>query len=100
MGRSETDLLIARRAGEPRLFALDQLPDDGLVAFRTVDFRESTVRIAALRKARTPTAAATGELIVVYVAESTEKRTALAREIMKGIVFPQLFVVPLMVVLM
>jgi two-component system sensor histidine kinase TctE len=85
--------------GEPELPALprDLLPDDGLVAFRTVDFRESNVRIAALRRAGSPDL---GPSVVVYVAESTERRTALAREIMKGIVFPQLFVVPLMVLLM
>ena len=84
--------------GEPELPALplDQLLDDGLVAFRTVNFRESTVRIAALRRARTSVTEST----VVYLAESSEKRTALAREIMKGIVFPQLLVVPLMVLLM
>ena len=94
--------------GEPELPALppDQLLDDRLVAFRTVDFRESTLRIAALRHLRAAgpgaaTAQAAGlESVVVYVAESTENRTALAREIMKGIVFPQLLVVPLMVFLM
>ena len=85
--------------GEPELPALppDLLPDDGLVAFRTVDFREASVRIAALRRAGSFDLV---EPVVVYVAESTERRTALAREIMKGIVFPQLFVVPLMVLLM
>ena len=88
--------------GEPELPALprDLLPDDGLVAFRTVDFRESSVRIAAFRRAGVPDAKPPTEPVVVYVAESTERRTALAREIMKGIVFPQLFVVPLMVLLM
>ena len=85
--------------GEPELPALprDLLSDDGLVAFRTVDFRESSVRIAAFRRAGSSALAGP---VVVYVAESTERRTALAREIMKGIVFPQLFVVPLMVLLM
>lgn len=102
--------------GEPELPALplDQLLDDGLVAFRTVDFRESTLRIAALRRERSvdknagqgaasdvanPRSAG-AESVIVYVAESTARRTALAREIMKGILFPQLFVVPLMVILM
>lgn len=96
--------------GEPELPALppEQLLDDGLVAFRTVDFHESTLRIAALRRLRVAGAGAGeatasrggSESVVVYVAESTEKRAALAREIMKGIVFPQLLVVPLMVLLM
>ena len=92
--------------GEPELPALplEQLLDDGLVAFRTVDFHESTVRIAALRRtdamANTISNTAPAGSIVVYMAESTEKRTALAREIMKGIVFPQMLVVPLMVFLM
>ena len=85
----------------------EELLEEGLIAFRTVDFRESTVRVAALRPLRvlgmTTAATATvaaADTIVVYLAESTEKRTALAREIIKGIVFPQLMVVPLMVLLM
>ncbi len=84
--------------GEPELPAWppDQLLGEGLVAFRTLDFRESSVRIAALRRSRD---SSTGSM-VVYVAESTGKRSALTREIMKGIVFPQLLVVPLMVLLM
>ena len=95
--------------GEPELPTLtpDQLPENGLVAFRTVEFRESSVRVAALRPVRAPgastsagTGAGAGESIIIYVAESTEKRTALARDIMKGIVFPQMLVVPLMLVLM
>jgi two-component system, OmpR family, sensor histidine kinase TctE len=98
--------------GEPELPALpiDQLLDDGLVSFRTVDFRESSLRIAALRRERGAGQAvgsdagamrsASTESVIVYVAESTERRTALAREIMKGILFPQLLVVPLMVLLM
>ncbi len=88
--------------GEPELptLPLEQLLDEGLVAFRTVDFRESTIRIAALRRTSVSTAASTTNTIVVHVAESTDKRTALAREIMKGIVFPQMLLVPLMVFLM
>lgn len=84
--------------GEPELpvFAPDQLPDDGLVAFQTVDFHDAAVRIAAFRQVREAPAGA----MVVYVAEGTEKRKALAREIMKGIVFPQFLVVPLMILLM
>ena len=92
--------------GEPELPAIpiEQLLDDGLVAFRTVDFHESTLRIAALRQKNAMTNAAPTALdsgsIVVYLGESTEKRTALAREIMKGIALPQMLVVPLMVFLM
>lgn len=98
--------------GEPELPTLpvDQLLDNGLVSFRTVDFRESTLRIAALRREHgssgsaakdvSPMAMTKTKSVIVYVAESTEKRTALAREIMKGILFPQLLVVPLMVILM
>lgn len=84
--------------GEPELppMAAELLLDEGLVAFQTVDFRDTTVRIAALR----PDKQARVNDIVVYVAETTEKRKVLAREIMKGIVFPQLFVVPLMIFLM
>lgn len=77
-------------------FTAEQLLDDGLVAFQTVDFHDTSVRIAALQRA----ADTNGGALVVYVAETTEKRRALAREIMKGIVFPQLLVVPLMIFLM
>ena len=90
--------------GEPELPTLrrDELLDDGLVAFRTVDFRESTIRVAALQRSQTSETgvASNTHPIIVYLAESTEKRSALAREIMKGIVFPQMVVVPLMVLLM
>jgi two-component system, OmpR family, sensor histidine kinase TctE len=84
--------------GDPELpqFGPEQLLDDGLVAFQTVDFRDTSVRIAALKPVRQTSA---GD-IVVYVAETTEKRKVLAREIMKGIVIPQLLVVPLMIFLM
>lgn len=74
----------------------DQFPDEGMVTFRTVDFHEATMRIAVMRRAPVPG----GPAMIVYLAESTGRRTALAREIMKGIVFPQLLVVPLMVLLM
>ncbi|MBL8524689.1 MAG: sensor histidine kinase N-terminal domain-containing protein [Betaproteobacteria bacterium] len=82
--------------GDLPAFTTEQLLDDGLVAFRTVDFHDTSVRIAALQRAPD----ANGSGLVVYVAETTEKRRALAREIMKGIVFPQLLVVPLMIFLM
>jgi two-component system, OmpR family, sensor histidine kinase TctE len=87
--------------GEPELppFASNQLRDDGLVSFQTVDFRDSTVRIAAVK--RSPGVANdAAKTFMVYVAESTEKRRALAYDIMKGIVVPQLVVVPLMIFLM
>jgi two-component system, OmpR family, sensor histidine kinase TctE len=86
--------------GEPELppFASNQLRDDGLVSFQTVDFRDSTVRIAALK--RSPATQDLNKTFMVYVAESTEKRRALAYDIMKGIVVPQLVVVPLMIFLM
>ncbi|MBL0123146.1 MAG: sensor histidine kinase N-terminal domain-containing protein [Betaproteobacteria bacterium] len=84
--------------GEPELptTSTEPFPDRSHVVFRTVDFRETSVRIAALEMVRGPAA----ESIVVQVAESTEKRNALARDIMKGIVIPQMLVVPLMVLLM
>lgn len=85
-------------SGDPDLpaFPPDLLPVDASVTFRTVDFRDSGVRIAALKRIREPSAEST----IVYVAENIDKRTALAREVMKAIVLPQLFVVPLMVFLM
>lgn len=85
--------------GDPELppFTPEQLLDDGLVAFQTVDVHDASVRVAALQK---PGDALTNGAIVVYVAETTGKRQVLAREIMKGIVFPQLLVVPLMIFLM
>lgn len=86
--------------GEPEL---PQLPRDqsralGTVVFRTVEFRESSVRLAALHHAAPPGSESVS--VTVYLAESSDRRTALAREIMKGIVFPQMLVIPLMVLLM
>lgn len=86
--------------GEPELPALsqDQIGAGGHIEFRTVDFRESALRIAALRHAGRPDAPQ--KPLLVQVGESTERRAVFAREIMKWIVLPQLFVIPLMVLLM
>ncbi len=64
--------------------------------FRTAEFRDAEVRIAAIERQEK-----TSDVkVIVYVAESLAKRKTLAYEIMKGIVLPQLFVVPLMILLM
>ena len=83
--------------GKPELpnFALLQLLEEDVVQFKTADFRDADVRIGAVSHH----IKAGGEIAIVYVAENTTKRKALAYEIMKGIVLPQLFVVPLMILL-
>lgn len=86
--------------GEPEIPAIpaDHLPQTGQVAFRTVEFHDSALRIAALRFAGDNVNGRNA--MVVQLGESTDKRAALARQIMKWIVLPQMFVVPLMVLLM
>ena len=84
--------------GEPELptFAPSQLLEEDMVQYKTADFRDAEMRISAVAH-RINTG---GEIAILYVAENTTKRKALAYEIMKGIVLPQLFVVPLMILLM
>lgn len=89
--------------GEPELPTLpaDALQKIGTVTFRTIHFRESSARIATLRYAPKPSQhQADSQTIIVTVVESTDKRAALTREMMKGILIPQLLLVPLMVFLM
>lgn len=86
--------------GEPEIPAIpaDHLSQTGQVAFRTVEFHDSSLRIAALRFAGDNVNGRNA--MVVQLGENTDKRAALARQIMKWIVLPQMFVVPLMVLLM
>ncbi len=86
--------------GEPEIPAItaDLLPEAGQVAFRTMEFHDSALRIAALRFAGDSVDGR--KFMVVQLGESTDKRASLARQIMKWIVLPQMFVVPVMVLLM
>ncbi len=84
--------------GEPELpiFGPLQLYSTDIAVYKTAEFRDAEVRIAAIERRQ----ASTGTKVIVYVAESLVKRKKLAYEIMKGIVLPQIIVVPLMIFLM
>jgi two-component system, OmpR family, sensor histidine kinase TctE len=91
---SKGELLL----GEPELpiFGPLQIFSPDTAIYKTAEFRDSEVRIAAIERRE----ASTGAKVIVYVAESLTKRKKLAYEIMKGIVLPQIIVVPLMIFLM
>jgi two-component system, OmpR family, sensor histidine kinase TctE len=84
--------------GEPELpiFAPSQVFSADKPLFKTTEFRDTEIRLSAIARSNK----SGRETVIVYVAENISKRKALAYEIMKGIVLPQLFVVPLMILLM
>ncbi len=68
----------------------------GVVQFRTDQFKGQEVRVAYvwLDRATQPR-----RLLLVQVAETTEKRSTLATEIIKGVMVPQFVILPLAVLL-
>jgi two-component system sensor histidine kinase TctE len=90
-------------AGDPAL-PLDEdgtLPPVGEIRFRDAEINNEPVRVAMLRPFATPDAAgndgAGGPL--VQVAETLDKRSQLATEIIKGVILPQFIILPLAVLL-
>ncbi|MBN8487411.1 MAG: sensor histidine kinase N-terminal domain-containing protein [Burkholderiales bacterium] len=71
---------------------LDRLVVDEL-AFRDESLQNETVRIATLRPGSHP------RVLLVQVAETLDKRSRLATEIIKGVILPQFVILPLAVLL-
>jgi two-component system sensor histidine kinase TctE len=76
------------------------LPEDevllpGALRWRDERLGNDDVRVAYLRAEVTPD----GETILIQVAETLEKRTRLATEIIKGVILPQFLILPLAVLL-
>ena len=81
----------------------DDRPQPGEVRLRDAELRGIDIRVAYIW-VRPPTSAATGgaagnELALVQVAETREKRSVLATEIIKGVMLPQFVILPLAVLL-
>ena len=67
----------------------------GEVQFRDETIQNETVRVASLR----PAVGSLGSIGLVQVAETLDKRSRLATEIIKGVILPQFVILPLAVLL-
>ena len=74
----------------------DELPI-GELRFRDAMVRDEPVRVATMRVARSDADAA--DALLVQVAETLEKRSRLANEIIKGVILPQFIILPLALLL-
>jgi two-component system, OmpR family, sensor histidine kinase TctE len=88
--------LLAGEADLPRPGLYDY-PVPGKVKLRTVDYRGDQVRIGYLYIDVTDGQEI--EQVLVQVAETLDKRTRLANEIIKGVIFPQFMILPVAVLL-
>jgi two-component system sensor histidine kinase TctE len=88
--------LIAGEADLPRPGLYD-FPVPGVVRLRNADYRGQQMRIGYLNLdvGEGPDV----EPVLVQVAESLDKRTRLANEIIKGVIFPQFLILPVAVML-
>jgi two-component system sensor histidine kinase TctE len=78
-------------------------PEDQTPATGTLQFRDDTLRGIDVRIAYTWTALsrrAGAQPVLIQVAETLEKRTQLANEIIKGVIVPQFVVLPVAVILL
>ncbi len=88
--------LLAGEADLPRPGLYDY-PAPSTVKLRTVGYRGDQVRIGYLYIDVTD--GQETEQVLVQVAESLDKRTRLANEIIKGVIFPQFMILPVAVLL-
>ena len=70
----------------------------GEVVFRDDQIQNEPVRVALLRLP-SPNTESLGQIAVVQVAETLDKRSRLATEIIKGVILPQFVILPLAVLL-
>jgi two-component system sensor histidine kinase TctE len=75
----------------------EELPNDGEVHFRDETMRGEQVRVATLRVRLE--GAGEPHYALVQLAETLQKRSRLANEIIKGVILPQFVILPLAVVL-
>lgn len=75
----------------------DDRPQTGEVRLRDAELRGVDIRVAYIWVR--PTTATGGALALVQVAETREKRSVLATEIIKGVMLPQFVILPLAVLL-
>ena len=89
--------LIAGEADLP-MPGLYDFPVPGKVRLRTANYRGDQVRVGYLYTDVTDGAGETVP-VLVQVAETLDKRTRLANEIIKGLIFPQFMILPVAVLL-
>jgi two-component system sensor histidine kinase TctE len=82
----------------------DDRPQPGLVEFRDVSLRGNDIRIAYTTVELPVSGSAaksegSGQSVLVQVGETFDKRSALANEIIKGVILPQFVILPLAIVL-
>ncbi len=79
----------------------DDRPQPGLVEFRDATIHGNDVRIAYTTVALGANGGTNGadQSVLVQVAETFDKRSALANEIIKGVILPQFVILPLAIVL-
>ena len=81
----------------------DDRPQPGLVEFRDATLHGNDVRIAYTTVALPSNSAndtnGDGQSVLVQVGETFDKRSALANEIIKGVILPQFVILPLAIVL-
>ncbi|MGN6649058.1 sensor histidine kinase N-terminal domain-containing protein [Trinickia sp.] len=79
----------------------DDRPQPGLVEFRDATLHGNDVRIAYTTVAPSTdgSMSGNGQSVLVQVAETFDKRSALANEIIKGVILPQFVILPLAIVL-
>jgi two-component system sensor histidine kinase TctE len=73
----------------------EEVLSPGVLKWRDERLGNDDVRVAYLRAEVTPD----GEAVLVQVAETLEKRTRLATDIIKGVILPQFLILPLAVLL-
>ncbi|MGG1944841.1 sensor histidine kinase N-terminal domain-containing protein [Trinickia sp. NRRL B-1857] len=76
----------------------DDRPQPGLVEFRDATLGGNDIRIAYTTVALAP-AGGNEQSVLVQVGETFDKRSALANEIIKGVILPQFVILPLAIVL-
>jgi two-component system, OmpR family, sensor histidine kinase TctE len=81
--------------------SLDDLSQIGTVQIRSDEFKGQDIRVAYLWvNAQKPADRKSGDKpVLIQVAETLEKRSTLATEIIKGVMLPQLLILPLVVLL-
>lgn len=75
----------------------DDRPQPGLVEFRDATLHGNDIRIAYTTVEFAP--GGEGQAALVQVAETLDKRSALANDIIKGVILPQFVILPLAIVL-
>ncbi|MCL4183049.1 MAG: sensor histidine kinase N-terminal domain-containing protein [Burkholderiaceae bacterium] len=91
---------LAGEADFPRPGLYD-FPEAGRVKLRNAALRRDDLRVAYTYVPKSgATTEGSGQWMLIQVGETLERRTTLANEIIKGVIFPQFLILPLVLVLL